>query len=235
MVPKKDGTYRFCVDFRGLNAVSEKSEYPLPRVDECLEAMAGACLFSTLDLASGYWQVELNLADQEKTAFSTNSGHYEFLTMPMGLKGAPATFQKLMDLVLRGLKWERLLIYLDDILVFGRTPEEHLDRLAQVFQRLPDAGLKLKPGKCCFAQAVVKFLGHIVSADGVATDPEKLRRVQEWPQPKNVSDLRAFLGLTGYYRRFIEHYAAKAAPLTDLTSKRKRFCWTETQDDAFAS
>ena len=108
-----------------------------------------------------------------------------------------------------------------------------MDRLAQVFQRLADAGLKLKPGKCCFAQAVVKFLGHIVSADGVATDPEKLRRVQEWPQPKNVSDLRSFLGLTGYYRRFIEHYAAKAAPLTDLTSKRKRFCWTETQDDAF--
>ena len=233
MVPKKDGTYRFCVDFRGLNVISEKSEYPLPRVDECLEAMAGACLFSTLDLASGYWQVELNPADQEKTAFSTNSGHFEFLTMPMGLKGAPATFQRLMDLVLRGLKWETLLIYLDDILVFGRTPEEHLDRLAQVFQRLADAGLKLKPGKCCFAQAVVKFLGHIVSADGVATGPEKLRRVQEWPQPKNVSDLRAFLFLTGYYRRFIEHYAAKAAPLTDLTSKRKRFCWTETQDDAF--
>ena len=156
MVPKKDGTYRFCVDFRGLNAVSEKSEYPLPRVDECLEAMAmaGACLFSTLDLASGYWQVELNPADQEKTAFSTNSGHYEFLTMPMGLKGAPATLQRLMDLVLRGLKWETLLIYLDDILVFGRTPEEHLDRLAQVFQRLADAGLKLKPDKCCFAQTV---------------------------------------------------------------------------------
>ena len=233
MVPKKDGSYRFCVDFRGLNAVSEKSEYPLPRVDESLEAMAGACLFTTLDLAAGYWQVELNPADRAKTAFSTSSGHYEFVTMPMGLKGAPATFQRLMDLVMRGLKWETLLIYLDDILVFGRTPEEHLTRLEEVFQRLADAGLKLKPSKCCFGQSVVRFLGHIVSASGVATDPEKLKQVLEWPEPKNVTALRAFLGLTGYYRRFIQHYAEKAAPLTALTSKKRRFCWTTAQADSF--
>ena len=233
MVPKKDGSYRFCVDFRGLNQVSQSTDYPLPRVDECLEAMSGATVFTTLDLASGYWQVEVNPNDRPKTAFSTNSGHYQFVTMPMGLKGAPATFQRLMDLVMKGLKWDILLVYLDDILVFGRTADEHLTRLETVLERLSQAGLKLKPSKCHFGQSSVHFLGHIVSEQGIATDPSKTERVKTWPEPTNVSDLRAFLGLTGYYRRFIRDYAEKAAPLTDLTSKRKRFNWTSVHTEAF--
>ena len=223
MVPKKDGTYRSCVDFRGLNQLSERTEYPIPRVDECLESLAGASVFSTLDLASGYWQVELDPKDGPKTAFSTNAGQYQFVTMPMGLNGAPATFRRLMDLVLRCLKWECLLVYLDDILVFGRTPAEHLARLEMVFQRLSAAGLKLKPSKCHLACPSVQFLGHIVSSQGIATDPAKTEKVRNWLQPANISDLRAFLGLAGYYRRFIQDFAKKAVPLTELTSKHRLF------------
>lgn len=234
LVPKKDGSYRFCVDFRGLNSVTERAEYPLPRVDECVESLAGSVVFTTLDLASGYWQVEVESEDRPKTAFSSDQGHFQFVTMPMGLCGAPATFQRLMDLVLRGLHWTSVLVYLDDIIIFAKSFREHQEKLAEVLTRLRGAGLKLKPSKCCFARPQVAFLGHIVSAAGVQTDLTKTEKVSEWPVPTNVSELRSFLGLASYYRRFVKDFAMIAAPLTDLTGKRKSFVWTEQAHYAFS-
>ena len=233
MVPKKDGTFRFCVDFRKLNSKTQWIEYPMPRVDECLESLSGSTMFTTLDLASGYWQVEVNEGDRQKTAFSTTQGHFQFVTMPMGLKGAPATFQQLMNLVLRGLHWTSVLVYLDDIIIFAPSFSQHQERLRTVFDRLRGAGLKLKPSKCYFAQPSVKFLGHVVSAEGVHTDPEKARKIEDWPTPQNVHEVRSFMGLATYYRRFIRDFSELAAPLTDLTGKRVSFKWTEDEAHAF--
>ena len=170
-VKKKDGSWRFCVDYRKLNSVTHQGAYPLPRIDATLDSLAGATYFTTLDLASGYWQVEVEEQDKEKTAFSTPKGHFEFNVMPFGLTNAPATFQRLMECVLAGLTQEQCLIYLDDIVVFSKSFEEHIERLTNVFQALRQAGLTLKLSKCYFAQKEVKYLGHIVSAAGVRPDP----------------------------------------------------------------
>ena len=195
MVPKKDGSYRFYVDFRGLNRVTSWSEYPIPRIDDCLESMSGAKIFTTLDLASGYWQVLLDPEDREKTAFSTQKGHFQFVTMPMGLKGAPATFQRLMDSVLRGLHWKSVLVYLDDIILFSQTFAEHLEHLREVFHCLRQAGLKLKPSKCIFVRPEVPFLGHVVSAEGVQTDPKKTETISTWPPRLPLQRFVLFLAL----------------------------------------
>lgn len=235
MVPKKDGSYRFCVDFRKLNAVTKGTEFPIPRVDECLESLGGSVLFSTLDLAAGYWQVEVDEADREKTAFSTTEGHYQFVTMPMGLKGAPATFQHLMNMVLKGLHWSCILVYLDDIIIFARSFQEHQQRLKTVLDRLREAGLKLKPSKCHFARKSVKFLGHVVSSEGVHTDPDKTKKIADWPSPQSVEEVRSFIGLASYYRRFIQDFASLAAPLTNLTGKRATFHWSAEEEMAFSS
>ena len=173
LVTKRDGSKRFCVDFRKLNSITRRDAYPLPRIDDTLATMSGSKWFSTLDLISGYWQVEVAPVDQEKTAFCTTEGLFEFTVMPFGLCNAPATFQRLMDLVLCGLQWSECLVYLDDVIVLGRTFEEHLDALQSVFQRLRQAGLKLKPTKCTFFQKRVTYLGHVISEEGIATDPEK--------------------------------------------------------------
>ena len=163
LVRKKDGSYRFCVHYRALNGITIKDAFPLPRVDETLDSLGGAQYFATLDLASGYWQVESDPSDRPKTAFSTPHGHFEFTVMPFGLRNAPATFQRLMEYVLAGLLWEHCLVYLDDIMVFSETFNEHITRLSGVFDRLFNAGLKLKLKKCCFARSSVQCLGHSVS------------------------------------------------------------------------
>lgn len=233
LAKKKDGSIRCCVDFRQLNNLTKRDAYPLPRTDACLEAMAGACWFSTFDLRSGYHQVALNTDDRDKTAFICHRGQYRFRTMPFGLNGAGATFQRLMDLVLTGLNLETCLVYLDDIIVFSSTPEEHLQRLRQVLERIQSCGLKLKPSKCALLQRSVNFLGHVVSADGVATDPEKVRLVTQWPTPTNLGELRSFLGLSGYYRRYVRDYSKVASPLTDLMKKNQRFVWSDSCQTAF--
>ena len=183
LVPKKDGSMRFCIDYRKLNCVTRKDAYPLPRVDDTLEALSGSKWFSTLDLICGYWQVEIEEKDRHKTAFCTREGLFEFKVMPFGLCNAPAVFQRLMDLVLSGIQWERCLVYIDDIVIMGKTFQHHLQNLKLVLQRLRQAGLRLKPSKCSLFQEKVVFLGHVVTRDGIHTDPEKVNAVKTWPVP----------------------------------------------------
>ncbi|BHF65296.1 hypothetical protein SprV_0200830600 [Sparganum proliferum] len=220
LVKKKDGSVRLCVDYRKLNAVTVKDSFPLPRIDTTLEALAGAACFSTLNLQSGYWQVEMAPEDRPKTAFSIPSGLYEFETMPFGLANAPATFQRLMASVLRDLCPTACLVYLDDVIVHGSTVESHLDNLQTVFNRLQAVGLKLNPAKCCFLKRV-------------KTDPAKTEQIRSWPQPTSVSELRGFLGLASYYRRFIKDFAHIAAPLNRLTSKQNAFNWSDECERSF--
>lgn len=233
LVKKKDGSVRFCIDYRQLNDITEKDAYPLPRVDDNLDALSGAKLFSTLDLASGYWQVGVDPKDQEKTAFCTRYGLYQWRVMPFGLCNAPSTFERLMERVLDGLQWKVALLYLDDVIVFSSDMEQHMERLRLVFDRIRGANLQLKPKKCHLFQEEVSFLGHRVSAKGVMTEEDKTKAVIEWPTPKTVKGVRSFLGLTGYYRRFVKNYADIAAPLIALTEKSASFIWGEKEQMAF--
>ena len=206
----------------------------LDRIDDTLDALAGAKMFSTLDLASGYCQVELDPDDREKIAFVTHQGLYEFNVMPFGLRNAPSTFQRLMEFVLTGLQWSICLIYLDDVIIFSKNFDDHLRRMEEAFGRLREAGLKLKPQKCRFLQKEVTCIfGHVVSENGVSTDPSKVSKILDWPIPRNVSELRSFLGLASYYRRFIKDFAKIAVPLHRLTEKNKPFVWSESCLEAF--
>jgi hypothetical protein len=188
-----------------------------------LDTLAGAKWFSTLDLKSGYWQVDLHPDDKEKTAFSTGQGLWQFTVMPFGLCNTPATFERLMKTVLRGLTGESCLVYLDDVIVIGRTFQEHLLNLQKVFQWFREAHLKLNLEKCQLFQKEVRYLGHIVSPEGITTDPEKLEAVREWPTPRNKHEVRSFLGLCTYYRRFISGFANIAKPMTRLTEEKRAF------------
>ena len=234
LVRKRDGSHRFCVDYCKLNAVTRKDAYPIPRIDDTLDTLSGACWFSTLDMVSGYWQVEVGEKDREKTAFCTPYGLYEFNVLPFGLCNGPATFQRLMDLVLAGLQMSQCLVYIDDVIVVGRTFEEHLCNLREVFERAKSAGLKFKPSKCAFLQERVFYLGHEISRKGVATDPTKVNQVANWPIPQSVKDVQRFLGLASYYRRFVRNFASIAKPLYRLTEKTATFEWTLECQEAFA-
>ena len=213
LVRKKDNTLRFCVDYRKVNELTKKDVYPLPRVDDNLENLSGSRWFSTLDLLSGYWQVEVAECDRDKTAFVMKEGLYEFKVMPFGLSNAPATFQRLMDLTLAGLQWSHCLIYLDDVIVMGRSFEEHLSNLTLVLERLRDANLKVKSVKCALFQEQVCYLGHIISSKGIATDPNKTSKIMKWPTPTTVQQVQQFLGLSSYYRKFIKDFVTIAKPL----------------------
>jgi transposase InsO family protein len=219
IVRKRDGSIRLCIDYRRLNGKTVKDAYPLPRVLDTFDSLQGANFFSTLDLASGYHQIAMDPTDREKTAFTTPFGLFEFTRMPFGLTGAPATFQRLMNRVMSDFLFNFLLVYLDDLLIFSRTFEDHLQHLDRVLQRLGDTGLKLNLQKCQLLCEEVSYLGHTISAKGVSCQKDKTEVVANWPTPSTTKELRSFLGFAGYYRRFVKDYAKIAGPLHDLVKQ----------------
>jgi hypothetical protein len=220
LVRKKDGEVRFCVDYRALNKITEKAVYPLPRIDETLEALGGALLFTTLDLRAGYWQIGVAREDRDKTAFTTKRGLYRLKRMPFGLMNAPSTFQRMMNGVLRGLTWVTCLVYLDDIIVFTRGGiERHVVELASVLDRLASAGLTLKLKTCVFATQSMEYLGHELSCKGVRLVERLVKAVKEFPRPTNPVEVKRFVHLAGYYRKFVEAFGSIMAPLTKLLRK----------------
>ncbi|CAK8672603.1 unnamed protein product [Clavelina lepadiformis] len=227
LVKKKDGNTRFCIDYRAVNDCTKKHSFPLPRIDDSLDQLSGCKYFTTLDLKSGYWQIPMSEGDREKTAFTCHRGLFNFNVMPFGLANAPATFQHLMRIVLDGVEWNGALAYLDDIIIYARTFQDHLRNLDDVLSRLVAGGLKLKPSKCNLFKEEVRFLGHVVSKSGVSCDPEKISAVSNWPVPSSIKDVRQFLGLASYYRKFVRDFAKIAAPLYDLTKPQKQFCWND--------
>ena len=232
LVTKKDGSIRLCIDYRKVNSLTLKDSYPLPRIDDSIDTLRGSKWFSTLDLASGYWQVPMHPKDVEKTGFTTPYGLYQFRVMPFGLANAPATFERMMERVLAGLHWEICLIYLDDVIIFSETFEDHLVRLHQVLTRLKDAKLKLSPSKCKLFRSQVEYLGHIVSKDGVGTDPKKIDAITVWPTPTCPREVRSFVGLCSYYRRFVKGFADITRPLHHVASG-KGFQWKDDCEIAF--
>jgi len=233
LVKKKDGSYRFCVDFRHLNALTAKSKFPVPIFDQLIDELANASWFSNLDLRAGFHQILLKPGEEFKTAFQTHFGQYEFRVMAFGLTGAPGTFQGAMnDTLAPGLR-KFVVVFFDDILVYSHSYEEHLDHLRQVFQWLSKDQWKLKLSKCKFAQRSISYLGHIVSAQGVSTDPAKVHAVTSWPPPTSVKELHSFLGLAGYYRKFVRNFGIISRLLTNLLKKNTLFVWTSEHNRAF--
>jgi transposase InsO family protein len=225
--------YRFCTDFRSLNAVTKIDVYPLPLINETLEQLGQSKYFTTLDLTSGYHQVPIAPEDREKTAFTTEGGHFEYNRLPFGISNAPSTFQKLMDELLGKIKGLECFVYLDDIIIFSSSITEHADRLENVLRKLREANLKVNLDKCTIAKEAVKYLGHVVTREGIKPDPTKIEAVEKFRTPRNLKELKSFLGLAGYYRRFIQNYADKAKPLTALTTKESAFLWGAAQQSAF--
>ena len=233
LVPKKNGKLRLVIDYRQLNKQTIKSSWPIPSIEEIFDTLEGSSFFSTIDMSAGFYQVPMDTTSQNFTAFSTPFGSFKWLRMPMGLTGSPNTFQNLMENILVGLTWKSCVPYLDDCIIFSRTPEEHVSRLREVFQRFHNANLKINPAKCSFFQTKVQFLGHIVSKDGLQVDPEKVDVVKKFPIPKTQTEVKSFLGLASYYRRYVSNFAAIARPLHKASETSSVFTWTEEAQDAF--
>ena len=232
-VKKKDGSLRLCIDYRELNKVTVKNKYPLPRIDDLFDQLAGASVFSKIDLRSGYHQLRIKKEDVPKTAFRTRYGHYEFLVLPFGLTNAPAFFMDLMNRVFKPFLDQFVVVFIDDILVYSKTRSEHANHLRMVLKTLDEHKLYAKLKKCEFWLEEVQFLGHIVGKDGISVDPAKVEAIVNWPRPTNVSEVRSFLGMAGYYRRFVEGFSKLALPITKLLRKTNKFEWTAECENAF--
>ena len=232
-VKKKDGTMRLCIDYRELNKVTIKNKYPLPRIDDLFDQLQGATVFSKIDLRSGYHQLKIKEQDVQKTAFRTRYGHYEFLVMPFGLTNAPAAFMDLMNRVFKDYLDRCVIAFIDDILIYSHSLEEHAEHLRIVLNILKQKQLYAKFKKCEFWLEKVAFLGHVVSKDGVSVDPGKVEAVSCWPRPTTISEVRSFLGLAGYYRKFVDGFSKIASPLTNLTRKNVKFQWTDLCERSF--
>ena len=233
LVPKKDGTSRMCVDCRGINNITIRYRHPIPRLDDMLDELSGSTIFSKVDLRSGYHQIRMKLGDEWKTAFKTKFGLYEWLVMPFGLTNAPSTFMRLMNKVLRAFIGRFVVVYFDDILIYSKSLEEHLEHLRAVFIALRDARLFGNLGKCTFCTDRVSLLGYVVTPQGIEVDKAKIEAIESWPQPKTVTQVRSFLGLAGFYRRFVRDFSTIAAPLNELTKKDVPFVWGTAQEEAF--
>jgi hypothetical protein len=232
-VKKKDGSLRLCIDYRDLNRATVKNRYPMPRIDDLFDQMKGAAVFSKIDLRSGYHQLRIKEGDIPKTAFRTRFGHYEFIVVPFGLTNAPAVFMSLMNGVFRKYLDRFVQVFLDDILIYSKNEREHEEHLRVVLSCLRENKLYGKLSKCSFFQKEIHYLGHIISGEGISVDPEKVKAIMEWPVPKNAHEVRSFMGLAGYYRRFVEGFSKIAKPITTLQRKGVRYEWTEECDSAF--
>ena len=233
-VPKKDGGFRPVIDFRKVNDVTVPDRYPMPLLRDVLQSLGkGNAVFSNLDLQSGYWQIPLDTESRKVTAFSTNQGHFEFLRMPFGLRNAPLTFQRLINTIFAGIIGNTVLAYLDDLIIVSKDVDSHFQKLRKVLGTLKKAGLKLNLSKCEFLKSKVKFLGHIVDAEGIHTIPDKIKAIQGFPVPKTIENVRSFLGITGFYRSFIKGYSSIASPLTKLLKKDVNFDWGHQQEKSF--
>ncbi|KAL4017951.1 hypothetical protein IC575_021530 [Cucumis melo] len=232
-VKKKDGSMRLCIDYRELNKVTVKNRYPLPRIDDLFDQLQGATVFSKIDLRSGYHQLRIRDGDIPKTAFRSRYGHYEFVVMSFGLTNAPAVFMDLMNRVFKDFLDSFVIVFIDDILIYSKTEAEHEEHLHQVLETLRANKLYAKFSKCEFWLRKVTLLGHVVSSEGVSVDPAKIEAVTNWPRPSTVSEIRSFLGLAGYYRRFVEDFSRIASPLTQLTRKGTPFVWSPACERSF--
>ena len=232
-VRKKDGSLRMCIDYRQLNKVTIKNKYPLPRIDDLFDQLQGANHFSKIDLRSGYHQLRVRECDIPKIAFRTRYGHFEFVVMSFGLTNAPAVFMDLMNRVFKPYLDSFVVVFIDDILIYSRGEEEHKSHLRIVLQTLREKQLFAKFSKCEFWLKEVAFLGHVVSGDGIKVDPKKTEAVKNWPRPLTSSEIRSFLGLAGYYRRFVQGFSSIASPLTRLTQKKVKFQWSDDFERSF--
>ncbi|KAL4277816.1 hypothetical protein GQ457_03G008370 [Hibiscus cannabinus] len=232
-VKKKDESLRMCIDYRQLNKMTVKNKYPLPRIDDLFDQLEGATVFSKIDLRSGYYQLKVREQDVLKTAFRTRYGHYEFLVMPFGLTNAPAAFMDLMNRVFHEYLDRFVVVFIDDILVYSRTGEDHDRHLRLVLQTLLENQLYAKLSKCEFWIREVVFLGHVVSSEGIRVDPKKVEAIVNWKQPTSVTEIRSFLGLAGYYQRFVSGFSKVAAPLTKLLQKGVKYEWSDARQQAF--
>jgi hypothetical protein len=227
LAKKKGADYRFCIDYRRLNNVTKKDSYPLPRIDELLEKYKTARWFSSLDLAAGYHQIEMEEKDKEKTAFICSQGLFKYNVMPFGLTNAPATFQRMMDKTLKEYIGEFVTVYLDDIMIYSKSFEEHIEHIEKVLMKLKEINAVIKLKKCEFGKRNIEFLGHIVGKDGLQPEMKKVKKIKNMKRPENVTEVRSFLGLCSYYRKFIKDFSKIAKPLNNLVKKDNKFEWKE--------
>lgn len=233
LVSKPDGSVRLCIDYRKLNSIMKDDKFPMARLTDIFDSLYGAEYFSKLDINQGFYNFKLHPDDIEKSAFITNDGLYEFLRVPFGLRTSPACFNRLMRKIFGDILYSQCFLYVDDLLAYGKTFDDHLNSLENIFRKLLANNLKLKASKCSFGFTEVKLLGHIVSKKGIQVDPEKIRVIKELPTPKTITDVKSILGLAGFYRRFIDHFSDISRPLTNLTKKPRKFIWTQSCQRSF--